>query len=84
MRTLRASETGLAEVIAAARSEPVVLRRQIRGRQQDVALVPSVDAYGRLAQQGKVAEFQRFCDHVGADAKNAGMTEAVLEELLQR
>ena len=79
MRTVTASEArqGWAEVIEAARREPVVIQRQKR----DVAVVMSVDEYERLVHLN-VAEFQRFCDRVGGKAQEAGMTEAVLQGLL--
>ncbi|MCZ2174132.1 MAG: type II toxin-antitoxin system Phd/YefM family antitoxin [Burkholderiales bacterium] len=78
MRTISASEAkqGLAGVIEAAAREPVVIQRQKR----DVAVVLSPQEYGRLVRLN-VAEFQRFCDMVGAKAK-AGMTEAKLDQLL--
>lgn len=79
MRTVTASEArqGLAEVIEAARREPVIIQRQKR----DVAVVMSMDEYERLVHLN-VAEFQRFSDRIGAKAKEAGMTEDVLRELL--
>lgn len=79
MRTVTASEAreGLAELLEAARREPVVIQRQKR----DVAVVMSMDEYERLVHLN-VAEFQRFSDRVGAKAKNAGMTEEVLQGLL--
>jgi prevent-host-death family protein len=79
MRTVSATEAkqGLASVIEAAAREPVVIRRQKR----DVAVVLSMQEYERLVRLN-VAEFQRFCDRVGASAKQAGMSEAKLAELL--
>lgn len=79
MRTVSASEArqGLAEIIEAARREPVIIQRQKR----DVAVVMSMDEYERLVNLN-VAEFQRFCDRVGAKAKDAGMTDEVLQGLL--
>ncbi|MCU0843173.1 MAG: type II toxin-antitoxin system Phd/YefM family antitoxin [Thiobacillaceae bacterium] len=79
MRTVSASEAkqGLAQVIEAAAREPVVIQRQKR----DVAVVLSMQEYERLTRLN-VAEFQRFCDRVGAKAKDAGMTEDKLAELL--
>jgi len=79
MRTVTASEArqGLAEVLEASRREPVIIQRQKR----DVAVVMSIDEYERLVHLN-VAEFQRFSDRVGAKAKDAGMTEDVLRELL--
>ncbi len=79
MRTVTASEAkqGLASVIEAAAREPVVIQRQKR----DVAVVMSMQEYRRLTQLN-VAEFQRFCDVVGASAAAAGMTEGKLAELL--
>lgn len=79
MRTVTASEAkqGLAGVIEAAAREPVVIRRQKR----DVAVVMSMQEYERLVRLN-VAEFQRFCDAVGAAARKAGLTDAKLAELL--
>ena len=79
MRTVTASEArqGWAEVLEAARREPVIIQRQKR----DVAVVMSMSEYDRLVNLN-VAEFQRFCDSVGAKAEKAGMTEEVLKELL--
>jgi antitoxin Phd len=79
MRTVTASEAkqGLAAVIEAASREPVMIQRQKR----DVAVVLSPREYERLVRLN-VAEFQRFCDQVGAAAERAGMTEAKLAELL--
>ena len=59
--------------------EPVIIQRQKR----DVVVVMSVDEYERLVHLN-VAEFQRFSDRVGAKAQEAGMTEDVLRELLDR
>ncbi|AYH45463.1 type II toxin-antitoxin system Phd/YefM family antitoxin [Azoarcus sp. DN11] len=79
MRTVTASEAkqGLAGVIEMAASEPVVIRRQKR----DVAVVMSMREYERLVRLN-VAEFQRFCDAVGASAQAAGLSEEKLAELL--
>jgi prevent-host-death family protein len=79
MRVVTASEArqGLAAVLEASAREPVVIRRQKR----DVAVVMSMDEYNRLVHLN-VAEFQRFSDRVGAKAKKAGMTEEVLQGLL--
>ena len=79
MRTVTASEAkqGLAQVIETAAREPVVIQRQKR----DVAVVLSMQEYERLTRLN-VAEFQRFCDQVGAAAQAAGMTEDKLAELL--
>lgn len=80
MRTVSASEAkqGLASVLDAAAREPVVIQRQKR----DVAVVLSVEEYERLARLN-VAEFQQFCDRVGAAAQQAGLTEDKLGELLE-
>lgn len=79
MRTVTASEAkqGLAGVIEAAAREPVVIQRQKR----DVAVVMSMQEYERLVRLN-VAEFQRFCDAVGASTRKAGLTETKLAELL--
>ena len=79
MRTVTSSEArqGLAELIEAARREPVVIQRQKR----DVAVVMSMDEYERLVHLN-VAEFQRFSVRVASKAANQGMSEAVLRDLL--
>ncbi|MGL1834640.1 type II toxin-antitoxin system Phd/YefM family antitoxin [Rhodocyclaceae bacterium SMB388] len=79
MRTISASEAkqGFAGVIEAAAREPVVIQRQKR----DVAVVMSMQEYERLVRLN-VAEFQRFCDAVGGSAREAGLTENKLAELL--
>lgn len=80
MKTVTASEAkqGLAAVIEAANREPVVIRRQKR----DVAVVMSMQEYERLTRLN-VAEFQRFCDVVGAKAAKTGMTVKKLATLLK-
>lgn len=55
----------------------------IQRQKRDVAVLMSVGEYERLVKLN-VAEFQRFCDRVGARAQEAGMTEAALEGLLSR
>lgn len=81
MRTIAASEArqGFAEIIESVWREPVVIQRQKR----DVAVVMSIAEYERLTNLN-VAEFQRFCDRVGAQAKEAGLTEEALQDLLSR
>jgi prevent-host-death family protein len=75
--TASEARQSLAEVLEASRREPVVIQRQKR----DVAVVMSMDEYERLVHLN-VAEFQRFSDRVGGKAKDAGMTEDVLQRLL--
>lgn len=79
MRTMTASEARqrFAEMIEATQREPVVIQRQNR----DMAVVMSMREYERLVHLN-VAEFQRFCDQVGAQAQAAGMNEEVLQDLL--
>ena len=79
MRQFSATEAKqrLAELLDAAQREPVVIRRQKR----DVAVVMSPQEYDRL-RGANVAEFQRFCDRIGARAKRRGLTEKKLQQLL--
>jgi prevent-host-death family protein len=81
MRIISASDAkqGLAGVLEAANKEPVVIRRHSR----DVAVVMSMQEYERLTRLN-VAEFQRFCDAIGARAAVAGLTEAGLARMLAR
>ena len=78
MRFVSATEAkqSLAAVLDAAQREPVVIRRQ----QRDVAVILSMQEYERLAALN-IAEFQRFCDRIGEQAKARGLTEAKLAEL---
>lgn len=80
MRTITTTSArqGFAELIDSVREEPVFIQRQNR----DVAVLMSVEEYQRLVNFN-VAEFQRFCDQVGARAKDAGLTEDVLKQLLE-
>ena len=79
MRTITASEAkqGFAKLIDAASREPVIIQRQKR----DVAVVLSMAEYERLTRLN-IAEFQRFCDRIGSQAKAAGLDEDKLAELL--
>lgn len=79
MKAMAASEAKQAfgSLIDAVAREPVVIQKQKR----DVAVVLSIDEYERLSRLN-AAEFQRFCDAVGAKARDAGLTEAKLKRLL--
>ena len=67
----------LAAVLDAAQREPVTIRRQNR----DVAVVLSPREFERL-HSFNAAEFQRFCDRVGAKAAAKGMTSSKLKRIL--
>jgi prevent-host-death family protein len=79
MRQFSATEAKqrLAELLDAAQSEPVVIRRQKR----DVAVVISPKEYDRLRALN-VAELERLCNRISARAKRRGLTEEKLEKLL--
>jgi antitoxin Phd len=80
MRTVSATDAKrrLAALLDAAQREPVVIRRQNR----DVAVIMSAEEYERIRDLTG-AEFQRFCDRVGAQANVRGMTESALNKLLK-
>jgi antitoxin Phd len=80
MRTVSATDAKqrLAALLDAAQREPVVIRRQNR----DVAVIMSAEEYERIRDLN-AAEFQRFCDRVGAQAKARGMTKSALKKLLK-
>ena len=67
----------LAAILDTAQREPVMIRRQKR----DVAVVLSVQEYERVCALNR-EEFQRFCDRVGKDATNRGLTESTLANIL--
>jgi prevent-host-death family protein len=79
MRYVSATEAkqALAAVLDAAQREPVVIRRQ----QREVAVILSMQEYERLTALN-IEEFQRFCDRIGEQAKERGLTEEKLGELL--
>jgi prevent-host-death family protein len=79
MRSVTATEAkqNLGALLDSAQSEPVVIRRQKR----DIAVVLSPREYDRL-RAINTEEFECFCDRVGAEAAEAGMTEAKLAEIL--
>jgi antitoxin Phd len=80
MRSFSATDAKqrLAALLDAAQREPVVIRRQNR----DVAVIMSAEEYERMRDLN-AAEFQRFCDRIGAQAKARGLTEAALNTLLK-
>jgi len=79
MRYISATEAkqGLAALLDAAQSEPVVIRRQTR----DVAVLLSIRDYERLRALN-LEEFERFCDRIGERAAARGLTEDRLADLL--
>jgi prevent-host-death family protein len=66
-----------AAILDAAQHEPVTIRRQNR----EVAVVLSTREYERL-QGLNVQEFGRFCDSMAGRARERGLTDEALDELL--
>lgn len=79
MRYISATEAKqkMAALLDAAQSEPVIIQRQKR----DVAVVLSPKEYEKL-RGINLSEFDRFCDHLGAKAAEAGLTEEKLSKIL--
>ncbi len=80
MRYVSATDAkqNFAAIIDAAQREPVMIRRQAR----DQAVLLSPQEYDRLRGIA-VADFQAFCDRVGANAAARGLTEDKLAALLR-
>ncbi|MBC2593524.1 type II toxin-antitoxin system Phd/YefM family antitoxin [Ruficoccus amylovorans] len=79
MRTISANEAkqSLGRVLDTAQVEPVLIQRHNRA----AAIVISPDEYDRLRALN-LREFDEFCDAIGLRAKEAGLTEDKLQELL--
>jgi prevent-host-death family protein len=67
----------LAALLDTAQREPVVIQRHDR----DVAVLISAHEYERM-RDSKVAEFQRFCDRIAAQAAARGLTEDELDKIM--
>jgi antitoxin Phd len=80
MKVISATEAKqrLAALLDAAQREPVVIRRQNR----DVAVIMSAEEYERIRNSNAV-EFQRFCDRIAEQARNRGLNQASLNDLLR-
>jgi len=80
MRFVTATEAKqrLAALLDAAQREPVVIRRQKR----DVAVILSPAEYDRLRALN-VEELERFCDRIGRQATERGLTEEKLHDILE-
>jgi len=66
-----------AAILDAAQHEPVTIRRQNR----EVAVVLSTREYERLHGLN-VQEFERFCDSMAERARERGLNQEALDELL--
>jgi len=80
MRSVSATDAKqrLAALLDAAQKEPVVITRQNR----EVAVIMSAEEYEKI-RGNNVAEFDRFCDRVGARAVSRGLTEKKLADILK-
>ncbi|GAT34790.1 prevent-host-death family protein [Terrimicrobium sacchariphilum] len=65
------------KVLDAAQREPVLIQKHNRA----TAVILSAEEYERL-RGINTAEFEAFCDRVGERAKQAGLTEKKLSDLL--
>ncbi len=66
-----------AAVIDKVQHEPVIIRKQNR----DVAVIMSMEDYQRITRIN-LQEFQQFRENIGRKAKERGLTEDKLNELL--
>lgn len=66
-----------AAVLDAAQHEPVAIRRQNR----EVAIVLSTREYERLRGLN-IQEFESFCDQMAVQARERGLTDSALQDLL--
>lgn len=66
-----------AKILDAAQREPVTIQKQKR----DVAVMLSVQEYEKLTAIN-LEDFEQFCDIVGQGAKQKGLTEEKLKDIL--
>jgi len=79
MKTIssNAAKQSFGRVLDDAQREPVMIQKHNRS----AAVIVSVAEYERLRGLN-IAEFEAFCDRVGEQAKERGLTEAELEKEL--
>ena len=79
MKTVTATDAKqrFAALVDAAQREPVVVRRQNR----DVVVVMSAEEYDRI-RGANVAELNRLCERVSERAAARGLTDEILDNLL--
>ena len=79
MKTVAATEAKnrLGAILDAAQREPIVIRRQDR----DIAVVLSMADYDRL-RSANVGAFLDLRNQIAAEAREAGLTDERLQELL--
>jgi PHD/YefM family antitoxin component YafN of YafNO toxin-antitoxin module len=79
MRYTAASDTDpkLTSLLDAAQREPVFIERD----KQDVAVIVSARDYDRLSGNA-TREFLEFCDKMAEEAAAKGLTEEILQEIL--
>ena len=73
------AKQGLSAALNAAQREPVFIQRQKR----NVAVLLSVQEYEKLTEANR-RDLLDLCDVMGAKAKKAGLTEAILDEILKQ
>ncbi|MGE9296847.1 MAG: type II toxin-antitoxin system prevent-host-death family antitoxin [Puniceicoccales bacterium] len=80
MKTFTANEAkqSFGELLDTARVEPVMIEKHKRR----AAVVISIEEYDRLRGMN-VTEFNNLCDRVGRRAKELGLTEDKLNDLLR-
>lgn len=67
----------ISSILEVIKREPVVISQQ----QEEVAVILSMEEYQRIVYYN-IKDFNDFCDQVGQKAKNKGLTESKLSEIL--
>jgi prevent-host-death family protein len=65
-------------IIDRVQREPIVIQKKNR----DVAVIMSVEDYQRITKSN-IQEFQEFRANIGRKAEKRGLTEEILQELLE-
>jgi hypothetical protein len=75
--SINLNSDNISAILAGVKEEPAIITDEI----QDVAIILSIAEYQKILKNN-IESFQHFCDRVGLEAENRGLTEEFLFEIL--